>query len=456
MLSTAATLEAEIERLHRLRVCPTERRHRSRTRWELERKKRWHQVSFTTLLTSGQSAKPDPPQGKTGSGSKDSDLGDPPKLKAEVASFLQGSSEMSGEEDPPLEPPTSQPADWVRWRAEECNLPTWWRELTAVWGEDMKTLARQVRASFQFPWHRHELDPMEAPYHAPPAPPCLCRWRFMPPGGSTFASQDIREIPREITVAYALALQYYVERSNLPRRSQPRLLAESVLELREEVGFYLSFQDREVFQGLDLPQEEGDGSPAITITEILDIADVPEASPALKTISKYPGWETVLHSSRLVCTAGETPPPTPVPRPRRRTQVPSHTTPVACPSCPSKAPLPPTSSPPPWALALTKPSTPPRGFTGVTSCLRAPEFEETGQEVFENTTSIGLVATPGISSICATRVVKDDETGLVYMDTVSTLVGKLSSAQIPSVPMTDLLLKISPSNLKISYPITSQ
>ena len=51
------------------------------------------------------------------------DLGDPPKLKAEVASFLQGSSEMFGEEDPPLEPPVSQPADWVRWRAEECNLP---------------------------------------------------------------------------------------------------------------------------------------------------------------------------------------------------------------------------------------------------------------------------------------------------------------------------------------------
>ena len=91
-----------------------------------------------------------------------------------------------------------------------------------------------------------------------------------------------------------------MEQSNPPRRSQPHLLAESVLELREEVGFYLSFQDEEVFQGLDLPQEEGDGSPAITIeavTEILDIADVPEASPALKTISKYPGWETVLHSS---------------------------------------------------------------------------------------------------------------------------------------------------------------
>ena len=140
----------------------------------MERKKRWHRVSFATPLTSGKSAKPDLLQGETGSGSKDLDLGDPPELKVEVASFLQGSSETSGE-DPPLEPPASQPTDWVRWRAEECNLPTWWSELTAVQGEDTKTLAREVRASFQFPWHRHELDPMEAPYHAPPAPPCLCQ-----------------------------------------------------------------------------------------------------------------------------------------------------------------------------------------------------------------------------------------------------------------------------------------
>ena len=235
---------------------------------------------------------------------------------------------------------------------------------------------------------------------------------------------------------------------------------ESVLELREEFGFYLSFQDEEVFQGLDLPQEEGDGSPTITVmavTEISDIADIPEASPALKTISKYPGWETVLHSSQLVCAVGETPPPTPVPRPRRRPRVPSHTATVTCPSCPSKALPPPMSSPPPQALALTKPSTPPRGFTGVTSCLRAPKFEETGQEAFKNTTSIGLEATPGISSVCVTRVVKDDETGLVYMDTVTTSVGQvvlgtdsISSNDGPVIEdITEQLEDIPPNNQPI-------
>ena len=195
-LSTAATLEADIERLYQMRVCPThEGRHESKTWQGLERRKRQCWVSFTAPPTCSQSAKPDVPQGKTRSGSKDSDLGDLPKLKVEVASFLQGSSETSGEEDLPAEPPMSQSADWVRWQAEECNLPTWWRELTAVRGEDTKRLAREVWASFQFPRCRHELDTMEAPYHAPLAPPCLHRQRFMPPVRSTFVSMDIREIP---------------------------------------------------------------------------------------------------------------------------------------------------------------------------------------------------------------------------------------------------------------------
>ena len=185
------------------------------------------------------------------------DLGDLPELKAEVASFLQGLSETSGEEDTPLEPPTSQPADWVRWRAEGCNLPTWWRELTAVPGEDTERLAREVRASFQFPQCRHELDPKEAPYHAPLAPPCLHRWRFIPPVRSNFASQDIREIPQEKTVAYARVLQYYTEQSNPPRKDQPCLLADSVVELREEVRFYHHSRMKKSFGGWTSTKKRG-------------------------------------------------------------------------------------------------------------------------------------------------------------------------------------------------------
>ena len=40
------------------------------------------------------------------------------------------------------------------------------------------------------------------------------------------------------------------------------------------------------------------------------------------------------------------------------------------------------------------------------------------------TMSIGLVTTLGISSVSSCHVVKDDTMGLVYMDTVTTSVGR--------------------------------
>ena len=63
-------------------------------------------------------------------------------------------------------------------------------------------------------------------------------------------------------VAYARALQYWAEQNNPPTRGEPHLLVESVLELREEVRWYLSFTDEEVFKGVALPEEEEGGKSA--------------------------------------------------------------------------------------------------------------------------------------------------------------------------------------------------
>ena len=59
--------------------------------------------------------------------------------------------------------------------------PNWWAELSTVLLEDTGRLAQEVRALFQLPRHMHELDPKEAPFHTPLAPPCLHQQRFMPP-----------------------------------------------------------------------------------------------------------------------------------------------------------------------------------------------------------------------------------------------------------------------------------
>ena len=66
------------------------------------------------------------PSGRTGSEGRDSDLREPPQLKAEVASFLQGSSEVAEDKDKEMlpEPSVSKSTKWVQWRAKKCDIPT--------------------------------------------------------------------------------------------------------------------------------------------------------------------------------------------------------------------------------------------------------------------------------------------------------------------------------------------
>ena len=310
---------------------------------------------------------------------------------------------------------------------QECDIPDWWAELSTVLEEDTGRLAREVRASFQLPRHMHELDPREAAFHAPLAPPCLHQQRFMPPVVSIFASLDIQEIPREKMVAYAWALQYLAEQNNPPTRDQPCLLAESIAELRREVGFYLSFMDEEVFHGIDLPEEEG-SNPSVPTTTTADApgaTDTPKVPPIPKAAPKYAGWDTVVHLSWPVVAAGETPQPITMPRMKRRALQLTQTTSISPPANPPKAPLPPKSPPPARALALVRLPTPPHGFTGVAACLKTPKLVEVDQEMPLGTMSIGMVSSSSLSSISSSQVVKDDTMGLVYLDTMMTSIGRI-------------------------------
>ena len=192
---------------------------------------------------------------------------------------------------------------------KHCRLPQLWKKKSK---DCIGRLAQEVRALFQLPRHMHELDPKEAPFHVPLAPPSLHRQRFMPPVVSAFACWDIQEISREKMVAYAQALQCLTEWNNPPKKDQPCLLVESMAELRREVGFYLSFTDEEVFQGVDLPKEEGSKPSAPTITT----ADAPGATTTIempsiqKAAPDYAGWDRVVHPSRPVVATGEIPQPT--------------------------------------------------------------------------------------------------------------------------------------------------
>ena len=173
------------------------------------------------------------------------------------ASFLRGSPGTSEDEGNrmPLEPVVTEFRQWVQWRADKCKTPSWWADLLAVLEiGDHKKLAREVWALFQLPQQMRELGIKEADLQAPPMPPCLCQQKFMLPAQSIYACREIREIPQEKVVAYARALQHWAEEINPPAGGGPHLLAKSMKELREEVKWYLSFSNEEVFQGVVLPK----------------------------------------------------------------------------------------------------------------------------------------------------------------------------------------------------------
>ena len=56
-------------------------------------------------------------------------------------------------------------------------------------------------------------------------------------------------------MAYAWALQFWVEKANPPTRGKPHLLAGSIVELQEEMKGYVSFSHEDVFSGIALLEE---------------------------------------------------------------------------------------------------------------------------------------------------------------------------------------------------------
>ena len=275
------------------------------------------------------------------------DLEEPPELGPEVASFLRGSPGTSKDDNDrmPPEPAVTIFSQWVLWRADRCKTPSWWAELSAVLEiGDHKRLAREVWASFWLPQQMRELGMKEADLQAPPVQPCLHQQKFMPPAQSIYMYRDIREIPQEKAVAYARALQHWVEEIDPPAGGRPHLLTKSVKELRDEVKCYLSFSDEEVFKGVALPEKEDDQSPETLPTNVLKTPCTPE--PAMERSPKFLGWEKILHPSQPVMAASEISQPSKASRPRGRpTQLPQ--------AGPAKPPAPLLETPTP-----SKPSSP--------------------------------------------------------------------------------------------------
>ena len=86
-----------------------------------------------------------------------------------------------------------------------------------------------------------------------------------------------------------------MEKIDLPAGGRPHLLTKSVKELREEVKYYLSFSNEEVFQGVALPKKEDDQSLETLPTNVPKTPCAPELATESRG-PKFLGWGKILQS----------------------------------------------------------------------------------------------------------------------------------------------------------------
>ena len=67
---------------------------------------------------------------------------------------------------------------------------------------------------------------------------------------------------------------------------------------------------------------------------------------------------------------------------------------------------------------------------GVTACLHVPELVEVDLEPPVGILPIELVTAPGIASMSSSCIVKDELTGVNYMDMVTTSIGRVTISSL--------------------------
>ena len=83
--------------------------------------------------------------------------------------------------------------------------------------------------------------------HCAPSPKCLTQSRFLPNDPSY---QDVQWQPLLLTMAYAQVLQYWMEKVRPPILNDYHPLAMSMLELKQHVVGYVTFNKWDVFPNL--------------------------------------------------------------------------------------------------------------------------------------------------------------------------------------------------------------
>ena len=143
--------------------------------------------------------------------------------------------------------------------------------------------------------------------------------------------------------------------------------------------------------------------------------------PSMTLFSQVLGPPTKGQATTLAATG--IPQQNGMPRPRGRAHLFLHVAPSQPPIC-----LPGASTvltfPSPRALVVVQPSTPPQGFIDTVTHMRTPEPTQLGRRTPTEVSAVERM-TPRISSISASRIVQDNSTGCVYLNTIAASIGRM-------------------------------
>ena len=249
---------------------------------------------------------------------------------------------------------------------------------------DLHKFTQKIQASF----HILEIQSWASPYQSystPPAPRSLNWGAFLP---KRLEYQDVWQRPILLTKAYCRCLQHWVEKSYLLTSLGAHPLVESVREICLAIGGFVAITKRDVLEGLEMARPR-DSCWLPSTTLFSQVLGPPNE-----------GWETPLAAVETAWQSGML-------RPWGRARPFLHPVPTQQPTHPPMVPAV-LTFPSTRALAVVQPITQPQLDWGASADMAAVE---------------GMMLR--VSSMSTSRVVQDDSTGSVYLDTIAASIGRM-------------------------------
>ena len=220
-------------------------------------------------------------------------------------------------------------------------------------------------------------------------------------------------------MAYCRCLQHWAEKHDPPISAKACPLAKNVRELIQAVDEFMHITARDVLEGLDMDQPTKAVQPPFA-TLFGRVLSLPVSKPETMPIPE----ETRQHNAVLRLQGRAHPLP--------------WLGPTQFPICLLRAPTVPTF---PSARAATQPPMLPQGLMAIASRLNMSEPPELELEPSADVVVIGA-NTPRVSQMNASQVVRDESTGSVYLDTITTSIGRVViSGPNADVPTTSSIIE---------------